>query len=145
MHRVAADGQDDPAHQPVIRLLPAGLGQIILRGFLQVAGQRVEPEPAARGYLGAPDRPRDIEYAAVRRIRQERRRRWRNRPHPRIVPDTGAAPPPRRPALRRASARWPALREWRPRETGGAPMVADLEDPRRQEPAFVLGERQMLE
>jgi uncharacterized damage-inducible protein DinB len=28
---------------------------------------------------------------------------------------------------------------------GGAPMVADLEDPRREEPAFVLAERRMLE
>jgi uncharacterized damage-inducible protein DinB len=30
-------------------------------------------------------------------------------------------------------------------ETGGATVVADLADPRRQEPSFVLGERQMLE
>ena len=82
-HRVAAHRHRDPAQQPVRWLVPARVGQVILGGVLQVAGQGIEPETARRGDVGAAHDARDREYPACRRARGEGRRAGGI--HPRIV------------------------------------------------------------
>ena len=71
---IATDGHRAPAQQPAVRLVPACVHQVVFRGVLQVAGQRVEPEAAGRSYVGAPYDLGGGEHAAVRGIRRKLRR-----------------------------------------------------------------------
>jgi hypothetical protein len=60
-----------PAQQPVVRRLPAGVGDIVLRGFLQVPGERIQAQPPGRGHVAGPDRPRGGKHPAAGRAGRE--------------------------------------------------------------------------